>query len=103
MHVHPTKHPGNGPLRSSPPTGYALRRDAGATFTDGWGTLHNFGDTPITILSIKPVTTGRGLRPLASMIAGYSRKYALRQAVDSYPPALPDLGPLKASEGFGKS
>ncbi|MFI0421175.1 hypothetical protein [Spongiactinospora sp. 9N601] len=93
-------YPGEGPLRSSPPTGYAIRRDQGAVFTDGWNHFLNFGDGPVTVLAVKVRLTGSGLRHTGTLIAGYDRRYALRQALDGFPPRERDLGPLSRAEGF---
>lgn len=91
---------GEGPLKSAPATGYALRRDTGATFTDGWVLLYNFGDAPITITRVRSMFDGNGLRQLGVLSAGYGRKFAAEQTVDGYPPRKASLGPLTAAEGY---
>ncbi|NJP89397.1 hypothetical protein HCN51_08030 [Nonomuraea sp. FMUSA5-5] len=91
---------GEGPLKSAPPTGYALRRDKGAVLTDGWVVLYNFGDAPITIMRVRSKFEGHGLRQLGALVAGYGRKFAAEQTIDDYPPRKASLGPLTAAEGY---
>ncbi|WP_147267789.1 hypothetical protein [Spongiactinospora rosea] len=91
---------GRGPLKSSKPTGYILRRNPGVTFTDGWNHFLNFGDEPITILKVEPVFTGIGLHHLGTLIAGHKRRWALQQALKGYPPVTAGLGPLAPAENF---
>ncbi|NRQ30903.1 hypothetical protein HII36_03495 [Nonomuraea sp. NN258] len=91
---------GSGPLKSVHPTGYALRFDRGAVFTDGWVLLYNFGDAPITLTRVTAVLQGDGLQQVGARVAGYGRRYAMRQAVNGFPPSLTELGPLAQAEGY---
>lgn len=96
---------GNGPLLSAPPNGYALRRDKGQIFTDGWMLVYNAGDAPVTILRVTSGWRGNGLRQIGVMIADPNRRPTMFQAVDGYPPrTLPfenaNLGPIKPAEGY---
>ncbi|GAA3601010.1 hypothetical protein GCM10022419_101470 [Nonomuraea rosea] len=91
---------GKGPLKSAPPTGYALRRDKGATLTDGWVVLYNFGDSPVTITRVRSEFEGQGLRQVGALAAGYGRKLAAEQTLDGFPPRKSSLGPLTSAEGY---
>ncbi|TMR91642.1 hypothetical protein [Nonomuraea basaltis] len=91
---------GRGPLKSAPPTGYALRYDQGAMFTDGWVVLYNFGDAPVTVTRVTAVLDGNGLRQVGARVAGYGRKYTMQQTLEGFPPRADELGPLAPAEGY---
>ncbi len=66
---------GEGPINDDQHSGWVDTLDVGTVFTNGYLSLRNTGDVPLTVLSLTPSINGDGLEYLGARSLDDSRKY----------------------------
>lgn len=91
----------SGPAALSGPTasGFAGVQPLGSRFTNGQVVVHNQSTSQVVLRSIKPITTGSGLRYLGAHVAGPDRSIGFVQFYDTFPPEDEGLAGLEPVEG----